>query len=87
MLSLFVATFLTMPFDVVVTKIATQAENNATYYKSMAQCFKVVMEHQGPLKLMTSGLAGRFAFLLVNGAVITNCGPDMKSILIDGYSP
>jgi len=62
MTSLFVACFLTMPFDVVVTKIATQQENNAKYYTSMAQCFKTVMEHQGPLKLMSSGLAGRFGY-------------------------
>lgn len=58
-----VATVVTNPIDVCLTKLLTQREKK---YRGLIDCLRQVHEQEGPRKFM-SGLHPRFMFNLING--------------------
>jgi len=85
--SIFGACLLTMPFDVVMTKVITQQESNGYHYKSMMDCLRKVINQEGVMKLWTGGIAGRFGYMLINGTAIMTMANGMRSIILEAYEP
>ena len=67
----FVATLLTNPFDVVLSKISTQQPlhpaSNSLKYSGFINCMRTVYAEEGWRKLWLGGLHPRFMFNLFNG--------------------
>ena len=68
------ATFLTNPFDVVLSKLATQQPQyvgmkglKEMKYKGFINCMKTVYQEEGYRKLMLGGIHPRFMFNMMNG--------------------
>jgi solute carrier family 25 S-adenosylmethionine transporter 26 len=62
MSSAFVAGLLTQPFDVIKTRMMTQAASTAAPYKSALDCLRTILETEGPLTLY-SGLKQRSMYM------------------------
>lgn len=82
MASTLAACVVTMPLDVVCTRLVTQQVDK---YRGMTDCFKRILKEEGYPKFL-SGLGARSGYFFLHGSILLVFTPRFKPMLLEAYS-